>query len=147
MQINDQKPQKNILLGSGRENVDRVYSQLIPRLLHDRCTVNFTIIEKVSTKEILKACKNHPFDLFMVLLNSIRTDGTFGQHLDRVEEVLKLIRYLKKTYEKPIIGFFIWGFEDPEIGEKVTEAGVDYYCFLPCDLQKLCDAMIECFSI
>ena len=146
MKSGNEKPRLNILLGSGEEELDKVFGKFLSETFQEEYAVSSIAIKKYTSSEIIKISEKFNFDIFIILLNNIIPTDAFNRDLNRTAEVYEILRYLKKRYQKPIIGLYGSALDDIDFEKKVLKAGADCCLLIPFELEVLHRAVIECLN-
>ena len=99
-----------------------------------------------SGEEILNFAKEHPIDLFIMVINNIifRSEDLSAEH--RIEKALQLVQFLRKEYKKPVIALYGWP-DDPLFPEKAKQFGATFCIKLPFKQEEFQEAIEMCMEL
>ena len=89
----------------------------------------------------MKLAQEHPFDIFILVLNNIIFPSCNLPPEKRLTKALELLGYVKTTYRTPVIALYGYP-DDPSFADKARTAGAKFLFRLPFDGGDLGQAML-----
>jgi len=142
----DKKCDIKILLGNPDEPINMVHENIIRNKIGDKYNLTFISMSNIDCEELLELAHNHDFDISILVLNNIYPNKIFPDE-DRKIGILKLIKYLKDHYNKPVIALYGWNLGDPDIANKAVLAGANFCLPIPTEVEDLTNAVEKCLEI
>ena len=88
----------NIIFGDCHSQTADLICAYLSLVYKDKCEIN--LLHGKSISEVVSLVNENEFDLFMLVLNNLRFDGS------EIRDSLELVNYVKAKYHKPIFAFY-----------------------------------------
>ena len=136
--------QLRILIANSDDTINEGIKEMIKKIINDKYDLLVTPVWH--GEEILNFAKEHPIDLFIMVINNIifRSEDLSAEL--SIEKALWLIKFLRETYGSPVIALYGWP-DDPLFPEKVKQAGANYCIGLPIKFEDLKKPIEECLEL
>jgi hypothetical protein len=142
--IDEVKGKKEVLIGNHDKVMNDAFSKYIKLVVEDK--YELLVTPAFLAEEILNFAKEHPIDLFIIVINNIifRSEDLSAEH--RIEKALNLVSFLSKSYNRPVIALYGWP-DDPLFPEKAKQAGANYCFKMPFKFEELKKPIEKCLEL
>ncbi len=135
--------QVHVLIGNSEDGVGEAISLIIKHQIGDE--YDLKVMSASHAEEILKLAQEHPFDIFILVLNNIIFPSGNSPSEKRLEKSLELLGHLKATYSRPVIALYGWP-DDPSFADKARMVGARFVFRLPFDGNDFGQVITECLG-
>jgi len=138
------KRQIKMLIGNFDDPMNEGIQELIKKIIAGKYDLLVTSVWP--GEDILSFAKEHAIDIFILVVNNIHflSEKSFAKR--PCEDGLRLVRFLKKTYERSIIALYGWP-HDPLFPEKTKQAGASFCIKLPLGPKEFREAIEVCLGL
>lgn len=133
-----------VLIGNSEDAISDCFSLIIKEVIGDRYNVKVTSVSHAD--EILKLAQEHPFDIFILVLNNIIFPSCNLPPEKRLKKSLELLGHLKAAYSRPAIALYGYP-DDPSFADRARMAGARFVFRLPFDSNDFGQAIKECLGM
>ena len=140
----NKKNRLRVLIGNHDDLINGLIEEFINKIIKGEYDLSVTPV--FLGEEILNFAKEHPIDLFIIVINNIifRSEDLSAEH--RIEKALNLVSFLSKSYNRPVIALYGWP-DDPLFPEKAKQAGANYCFKMPFKFEELKEPIEKCLEL
>ena len=136
--------QLRILIANFDEAMNKDIQEIIKKIINDKYDLLITPVWL--GEEILNFAKEHPIDLFIMVINNIifRSEDLSAEH--RIEKALQLVQFLRNEYKRPVIALYGWP-DGPLFPEKAKQFGATFCIKLPPTQEEFQESIEMCMEL
>jgi tetratricopeptide (TPR) repeat protein len=139
------KRQMCVLIGNFENNLNEILSRIIKTHLWPE--YDTTVVTASTADEVIRLAEEHPFCVFILVLNNITVPDKHIKVKERATTLLGITAQLKAAYGKPIIAMSgLWKKNSP-FAKRARLAGVSSYFDLPFDMDDFLDTLNSLLGI
>ena len=136
--------QLRILIANSDDTMNEGIKKMIKEIISNNYDLLVTSLWR--GEEILNFAKEHPIDLFIIVINNIifRSEDLSAEH--RIEKALQIVQFLRKEYKRPVIALYGWP-DDPLFPEKAKQFGATSCIKLPPTQEEFKESIEMCIDL